>query len=94
MDEQAPSRSLAVQELEAGPDQSIVLYVPPDVGSELDPGRIYRQVAEDAANRARDGQVITSMHSMPLRHAGVYLGRDGSGFETRVAIVVVYAMKG
>lgn len=34
---------------------------------------------------------IVSMHVMPLRHSGVYVGRDGSGFETRAAVVVVYA---
>jgi hypothetical protein len=94
VDERAPSPGLAVQEFEAGPDQWIVLYVPPDTGGELDPSPIYGKIAEDAAKRARDGQAITSMHSMPLRHAGAYLGRNGSGFETRVAIVVVYALKG
>jgi hypothetical protein len=26
----------------------------------------------------------------PLRHAGAYLGRNGSGFETRLAVVTVY----
>ena len=91
---EAPSTSLAVQEIEAGADQWIVLYVPPDTGGELDPSSIYGEIAKDAAKRARDGQMIASMHAMPLRHGGVYLGRNGSGFETRAAIVVVYTMKG
>lgn len=94
MDMEAPSASLAMEELEAGPDQWIVLYVPPDTGGELDPSPIYREIAEDAAKRARDGKMIASMHVMPLRHAGVYVGRNGSGFETRAAIVVVYTSKG
>ncbi|TME10117.1 MAG: hypothetical protein E6I65_09555 [Chloroflexi bacterium] len=94
MNMESPSAGLAVQELEAGPEQWIVLYVPADTGVELDPSSIFREIAEDAAKRARDGQMIASMHSMPLRHAGVYVGRTGSGFETRVAIVVVYTMKG
>jgi hypothetical protein len=33
---------------------------------------------------------IASMHAMPQRHAGAYLGRNGSGFETRLAVVAVY----
>ena len=79
------------QEFEAGSDQWIVVYVPPDMGIELDPAGIYAEVADDAAKRAEDGQRIVSMHTMPLRHSGVFMGRDGSGYETRAAVVVVYA---
>jgi hypothetical protein len=78
------------KDLEAGPDQVIVLYVPPDTGGELDPAAIYEHVAQDATKRDEDGMRIVSMHAMPLRHGGVYLGRNGSGFETRVAVVTVY----
>ena len=78
------------QELEAGPDQVIVLYVPPDDGGELDPSAIYGHIAADATKRDQDGMRIVSMHAMPLRHAGAYLGRNGSGFETRVAVVTVF----
>ena len=77
-------------DLEAGPDQVIVVYVPPDTGGELDPAAIYGHIADDATKRDSDGLRIVSMHAMPLRHAGVYLGRNGSGFESRVAVVTVY----
>jgi hypothetical protein len=81
------------EDFEAGPDQVIVVYVPPDTGGELDPAAIYGHVAADATNRDKDGMRIVSMHAMPLRHAGVYLGRNGSGFESRVAVVAVYARR-
>jgi len=81
------------EDFEAGPDQVIVVYVPPDTGAELDPAAIYGHVAADAMKRDEDGMRIVSMHAMPLRHAGVYLGRNGSGFESRVAVVTVYARR-
>lgn len=78
------------QEFDAGPDQVIVLYQPADVSVELDPVGIFSQIASDAAVRAETGYRIVSVTSMPLRHAGTYLGQEGSGFETKVAVVVVY----
>jgi hypothetical protein len=30
------------------------------------------------------------MTTMPLRHAGAWMGREGSGFATSVAVAVVY----
>jgi len=78
------------QDLEVRPDQVIVLYVPPDTGGELDPSAIYGHIAADAAKRDQDGMRIASMHATPLRHAGAYLGRNGNGFETRLAVVTVY----
>ena len=78
------------QDIEAGTDQLIVVYVPPDTGGELDPAAIYGHIAADATERDHDGMRIVSMHAMPLRHAGVYLVRNGSGFESRVAVVTVY----
>lgn len=86
----AEATGVEQQEFEAGPDQWLVVYVPADIGGELDPAKIYGHVAADAVKRAEDGQRIVSQHAMPLRHAGVYLGRQGSDFETRVAIVTVY----
>ena len=79
------------QEFTAGPDQWLVIYGPADASAELDPAAIYAWVASDAAARAERGQRIVSMHAMPLRHAGAYLGRDGSGYETKVAVIVAYA---
>jgi hypothetical protein len=78
------------QEFEAGPDQLLVVYQPEDVSVELDPGSIFSQIADDAAARAEAGFRIVSLTSMPLRHAGVYVGRGGSGVETKVAVAVVY----
>ena len=79
------------QEFAAGPGQSIVVYAPDDLGAELEPMPIYEAIAADAAVRAEFGHRIVSMHAMPLRHAAAWMGREGSGFQTRVAIVVVYA---
>jgi hypothetical protein len=31
------------------------------------------------------------MTSMPLRHAGAFMGREGSGFETKAVVTVVFA---
>jgi hypothetical protein len=77
-------------ELKAGPDQLLVVYQPDDVSVELDPVSIFSQIADDAASRAGIGFRIVSVTSMPLRHAGTYLGQEGSGFETKVAVAVVY----
>ena len=79
-----------LREFDAGPDQVIVLYKPADVGVELDPVGTFSQLAEDAAARAASGFRIVAMTSMGLRHAGTYLGQEGSGFETKVAVAVVY----
>lgn len=74
----------------AGPDHLIVVYTPPDLSTELDPVAIFAAVAADATARAADGLRILSMTSMPLRHAGVAFGSQGSGYETKVAVAVVY----
>ena len=79
-----------LQEFDAGPDQQIVLYRPADMSVELDPVSIFSQLAADASARAASGFRIVSMTSMGLRHAGTYLGQEGSGFETKVAVAVVY----
>jgi hypothetical protein len=79
-----------LQAFDAGPDQVIVLYQPADVSVELDPVGIFSRLAEDAAARAASGFRIVSMTAMGLRHAGTYLGQEGSGFETKVAVAVVY----
>ncbi|MBI2782314.1 MAG: hypothetical protein HYX55_11040 [Chloroflexi bacterium] len=78
-------------EFEAGPDQTLVVYTPGDIGAELNPLEIFGEVAADAAVRAENGLRIVSMTSMALRHAGAMFGNDGSGYETKVAVAVVYA---
>ena len=75
-----------------GTNQLIVVYEPDDTGSEVDPYAIYGQIAQDAAARAAQNWRLVSLASTALRHAQAYIGRDGSGYETSVAIAVVYAM--
>jgi hypothetical protein len=77
-------------EFEAGPDQLIVVYAPADMSAELDPMAIFSAVAADAAARAPAGLRILSMTSLPLRHAGAFMGQEGSGYQTKVALAVVY----
>jgi hypothetical protein len=77
-------------EFEAGPDHTLVVYTPIDAGVELDPVAIIAEIAEDAAARAGRGLRILSMTTIPLRHAGTYFGQEGSGFQTKAAIAVVY----
>jgi hypothetical protein len=78
-------------EFAAGPAQDIVVYLSDDTGSEVDPFNLYREIAADAAIRAARGQRIVSVASVPLRHSQAYMGREGSGYETKVAVAVVYA---
>ena len=78
-------------EFDAGANQAIVVYVTADTGEEVDPNGLYGQIAADAAKRAASGQRIVSMAAVPTRHAQGYLSRQGSGYETKVAVAVVYA---
>lgn len=77
-------------EFPAGPDQVLVVYLPTDTSLELDPLGIASEMAADAATRAASGWRIVSTADMPLRHAGAFLGREGSGYETKAAILIVY----
>lgn len=79
-----------VAELPAGPDQTLVLYQPADVGSEIFALEVFSAIAADAATRAARGEWIVTMAVMPLRHAGTAFGQDGSGYETKTSVVVVY----
>jgi hypothetical protein len=76
---------------DAGNGQTIVVYVSEDTGSEVDPAELYAAVARDAADRAAGGERIVSMAASPLRHSAAYLGREGSGYETKPCVAVVYA---
>jgi len=78
-------------EREAGDGQTIVVYQGDDTGTEIDAGALMDVVAADAAERDRRGRRIAAMTSIPQRHSGAYLGREGSGYETKTAIIVVYA---
>jgi hypothetical protein len=77
-------------EFEAGPQQTLVIYEPPDTGSEIDPLAIFAEISADAASRAGAGLRVRTMTALPLRHSGTYVGRTGSGYETKVAIAVLY----
>lgn len=88
MDESVPW--LRGMELPAGPDHVIVVYQPEDTGSELDAVSIFSAVAADATARASSGLRLLSMSTMPLRHAGTAWGNDGSGYQTKVAVAVLY----
>ncbi len=77
-------------EYPAGPDLIIVVYAPDDIGTELDPGAVFAEVSADAEARAPGGHRILSMTALPLRHAGTYFGQEGSGFQTKACVAVVY----
>jgi len=79
------------QDFEAGEDQLIVVYQPEDTGEEIIATEIFAAIAADAAGRASSGYRIVSMTTVPLRHGGAALGRAGSGYETKVAVAVVFA---
>jgi hypothetical protein len=80
-----------ITEFEAGPNQAIVVYTSADTASEIDPAATYRDIAADAAGRAAGGWRIVSTAALPIRHAQAFMGRGGSGYETKMAAVVVYA---
>ncbi len=79
-----------MQEFEAGANQIIVVYSVPDTGQELDPAGLFGHIAEDASARSQQGWHIVSTAVMPTRHSAVAFGREGSGYETKAGIAVVY----
>jgi len=87
---QVTEATIEQEEFEAGPDHVLVVYRPPDISAELDPAVIFGAIAADATARAANGQRILTMTAMPLRHAGAWIGQEGSGFETKVAVAVTY----
>jgi hypothetical protein len=78
-------------EFKAGPDQMIVVYVSADNGMEVDIVALYAASATDSMRRSLAGQRIAAMTSIPVRHAGQFLAKQGSGYETKVTVTVVYA---
>jgi hypothetical protein len=79
---------MAGTEFQAGPSQMFVVYTSPDTGSEVDPAAVFEDVA---ASRATNGWRIVSTAASPTRHSGAFMGREGSGYETKMSVVVVYA---
>lgn len=78
-------------EFNAGANQVIVVYMSTDTGNEVDPIALYGEIAQDAAQRAAAGQHIVSIAAVPTRHAQGFMAREGSGYETKLAVAVVYA---
>ena len=89
-DVNASGYSIGQTEYAAGPDHVIVVYQPPDLGTEIDPANLMGWIAAAARARAGAGLRMLSMTSIPLRHAGTAFGNDGSGFQTKVAVTVLY----
>lgn len=81
---------IAQTEYPAGPDHVIVVYQPPDLGTEIDPANLFGWIAADARARAGSGLRLLSMTTIPLRHGGTYFGDQGSGYQTKTAVAVVY----
>ena len=81
---------IAQTEYSAGPDHVIVVYQPPDLGLEIDPANLMGWIAADARERADSGLRLLSITSIPLRHGGVTFGDHGSGYQTKVAVAVLY----
>ena len=81
---------METEEFEAGPDHLIVLYRPQDIGSEIDPVAIFAEIAADATRRATAGLRLLSMNTMPLRHGGAWAGAEGSGYQTKTCVAVLY----
>ena len=84
------SGELPFQEFPAGPDHVIVVYMPPDTSTEVDPVYVFSWIAADANRRAASGLRMLSMTAMPLRHAGTAFGQEGSGYETKTSVAVLY----
>jgi hypothetical protein len=76
---------------QAGPKQIIVVYSPADTGAEIDALAVYAAVASDAAERSTSGWSIVSTAVLSTRHAQAFMGREGSGYETKMSVVVVYS---
>jgi hypothetical protein len=77
-------------EHDAGNGQLIVTYISDDTGSEVDPSAVAEEIAADAQQRAVSGLRIVATAGMPLRHAAVAFGREGSGYNTKEAVLVTY----
>jgi hypothetical protein len=82
-----------LQELPAGDDQAIVLYVNDDQGSMIDAVGFTNELAKDADLRRADGWRLQSVASLPLRQAGTagnVLFQSGGQFITQVALIALY----
>ncbi len=80
-------------EIEAGPDQLLVLYSTEDTGDVINILDVWKAVASDAAKRAAEGWHIATMTVTPLRQtgtAGNVLFQTGGQYATQIAVTVAY----
>ena len=80
--------------LAAGDNQAIVGYVNRDESLSIDVEAILKFIAQDAAEREKDGWRLVSVGGIPMREtgtAGNVMFQSGGGYATQVAVVVVYA---
>ncbi len=84
-------RNTANAVLDAGSNQIIVVYSPADTSNEVDVAAAYGAVAMDAAEKSSSGWRIASTTAVTTRHAQAFMGREGSGYETKLSVVVVYS---
>lgn len=94
MVDQVAAAGMERREIPVTEDRMLVVYLPPDTGGEVDMGSIMTLVAADAATRAASGWQLAGVDTMNIRHAGVYFGQQGSGFETKLAVTALYARTG
>lgn len=79
-------------EFEAGPNQVIVVYTPNDTGKPIDAAAVCGEVAADAKAWASNGWRILSTAAIPTHHTVSLQGREGFGYETQAAIMIVYSI--
>ena len=77
-------------EWQIGLNQVIVVYVSVDTSEEVDPMIFFADIADDAKQYAGQGFRISAMTGLPLRHTAVFMGRDGSGYQSKACVTVVY----
>ena len=77
-------------EFDAGPGRKLVIFTPPDTGSEIDIDWTFGQVAADAAARASQGWQLLSLTVVPLRHSAAFIAREGSGYESKISVVALF----
>lgn len=91
MEDQLTAAGVTRHEIPVSPERKIVLYQPADTGGEIDPDVLFTLIAADAGRSPSDGWQLASLDTMNLRHSGIYLGQEGSGFETKLAVVALFA---
>jgi hypothetical protein len=82
-------------ELPAGEGQLIVMFVNEDAGDSIEVGAFGNALADDAAERRKEGWRLMSVASMPLRQtgtAGNVLFQSGGQYATQAALIATYQL--